>query len=667
MTRRAAALALAALTALTARPTPLHAAFEEKGAGARAPGLGNAFGALADDVYAIHYNPAGLAQLERPEIATAYSRLFMGLTDNSNLSQSFIGYAHPLKGGRLGTTATSWEQFSLNNSLYQEHTFSLAYGRRLASLPGRGDLLGGVTGKYLRRSFGSFPEADNAMTQNGLVVGVGQADPVLSGKRSMGAPDADLGLLVKLPRYYSFGLQLGHVLQPNVAFDKSDTDKLPLSVRLSMAYRTLLSAITAQVESRKSPLGGQDQLFTLGFERWFPRLFIGDFGLRGALTNGSREHRNASLGLSYKTRRLGFDYAFGLPISGVASTSGNHRVSVSARFGSLNDPDESVELILDAMRKLKAGIIPEIKTVGPGLVPSQKVLLDEHVAQARSLQSQARYKDAFDRLGQAVAMSPSDPQLLKAYGRLNFVVQFVPALDEHKTDPVHAALHQGILSYLGGRDKEAIEKVTYAWSLKPQHKGLEAFLAQLELNTGQRRPPVVKAPGSFEVEQMLTRSLTAIEEGRYQDALKLSLNALKMDETNAAAWENIGTAYFAMADYPRSLKAWEQAYRLQADPLRRSAARGYLKAIERLMKRRAAQAETRPRAPEGPAAPAKPAAPQAPAEEIEKVYNEGVDLYTQGRLQEAKRAFERVLLLDPEHVPAAKALRRVMEESGGRQ
>lgn len=664
MKRMTAALA-AMLAALIARPASLHAAFEEKGAGARAPGLGNAFTAIADDVYAIHYNPAGLAQLERPEIATAYSRLFLGLTDNSTLSQSFIGYAHPLKGGKHGTTATSWEQFSLNSSLYQEHTFSLAYGRALARGWGPGDLYGGLTGKYLRRSFGSFPEADNAMIGNGLQVGVGQADPVLSGRKSMGAADADVGLLYRLPRYYSFGLQLGHLLQPNVAFDKSDTDKLPLSVRLSMGYRTLLSVITAQAENRKSPLGGQDQFFTIGFERWFPRLFIGDFAFRGALSTGSREHRAANLGLSYKTRRLGFDYAFGLPISGVASTNGTHRVSVSARFGSLQEQDESVELILDAMRKLKAGVIPEIKTVGPGLVPSQKVMLDEHVAQARSLQAQAQYKAAFDRLGQALAMSPSDPQLLRAYGRLNFVVQFVPSLSEHRTDPVHSALHQGILAYLGEKDKEAIEKVTYAWSLKPQHKGLEAFLSQLELNTGQRRAPIVKAPMSFEVEEQLTRAATAIEEGRYQDALKLSLDALKQDDKNAAAWENIGTAYFAMADYPRSLKAWEQAYKLEGDPTRRSAARGYIKAIERLMKKRSAAQAAPAKAPDA-AAPPKPAVPQLPAEEIEKLYNEGIDLYTQGRLQEAKKTFERVLTLDPAHIPAANALRRVKEELGGR-
>ncbi|MBI4425340.1 MAG: tetratricopeptide repeat protein [Elusimicrobia bacterium] len=625
------------------------AAFEEVGAGARAPGMGNAFTAIADDVYAVHYNPAGLALLQRPEVASSYSRLFLGLTDHSTLSNSFLGYAHPLKGGEWGTTATSWEQFSLNSNLYQEQRFALAYGRKLGRGWGPGELSGGLTAKYLRRSFGTFPEADNAMIGNGLQVGVGQTDPVLAGRKSVGVPDADVGLLYRFPKNYAFGLQLAHVPQPNVAFSKSDKDIVPLTARLALSYRSLLSTLAVQTENRRSPLGGMDQIFTLAAERWFPRLFIGDFAFRGALNLGTRDYRQVSLGLSYRTRRLGVDYAFALPINTVASTAGTHRVSLSMRFGSASEADESVELILEAMRKLKAGTIPELQATGPGLVPSQKVVLEEHVANARSLQAQAQYKPALERLSLALALSPADPQLLKAYGRLNFVAQYIASLPDYKTDPVHAALHQGILAYLGGSDSEAVEKVSYAWSLKPQHKGLDSFLGQLELATGLRRA-AVKRPVDYWTEEQLTRAGAAVEEGRYKDALSLSLEVLKKDPDNVSAWQNVGTSYFALADYPRALQAWQKAYGAERDPTRRSAARGYIKAIERLMRK----------------AEPKPLAPAFSPEEVQKLYNEGIDLYTSGRLEEAKKAFERALTLDASNVPAAKALRRVNEELGAR-
>ena len=43
--------------------------FLRVGLGARAVGLGGAFSALADDVTAIYWNPAGLAQIENREVS----------------------------------------------------------------------------------------------------------------------------------------------------------------------------------------------------------------------------------------------------------------------------------------------------------------------------------------------------------------------------------------------------------------------------------------------------------------------------------------------------------------------------------------------------------------------------------------------------------------------
>jgi long-subunit fatty acid transport protein len=78
------ALAQALLCALLAA-APARAAYEDLGIGARAPGMGNAFTALADDVHAVHYNPAGLSHLDRGQLSTSYSKLYMGLSDGSNL------------------------------------------------------------------------------------------------------------------------------------------------------------------------------------------------------------------------------------------------------------------------------------------------------------------------------------------------------------------------------------------------------------------------------------------------------------------------------------------------------------------------------------------------------------------------------------------------------
>jgi hypothetical protein len=54
----------------------LNGAFEDLKTGTRPAALGGAFTALSDDHNASFWNPAGLSNLDRPEIFSAYKRLF---------------------------------------------------------------------------------------------------------------------------------------------------------------------------------------------------------------------------------------------------------------------------------------------------------------------------------------------------------------------------------------------------------------------------------------------------------------------------------------------------------------------------------------------------------------------------------------------------------------
>jgi hypothetical protein len=64
------------------------------GAGARGTALGGAFAALATDVTAMYYNPAGLAQLPRPgAMVSTYSYL-------ADTRYSWVGMAFPMAGGQ---------------------------------------------------------------------------------------------------------------------------------------------------------------------------------------------------------------------------------------------------------------------------------------------------------------------------------------------------------------------------------------------------------------------------------------------------------------------------------------------------------------------------------------------------------------------------------------
>lgn len=340
-----------ALCLLVFAVSPVYAAFEDLGAGARGPGMGNAMVPVADDVYAAHYNPAGLGIMTRPQFAAAYTQHYMGLTDNSSLGTSIFGYAHPIDDGKRGTVAAALNSFSLNSSLYRENTLYLSYGRLAYTQPGGSELFMGATLKYLYSSFGYFSEGSDAT--NG-VIRTGQADPLLSSNLSHKAFDADLGLLYRFMAHYQIGLQVAHLTRPNMAFSPGDSDPLPMAVKLGFNYKSLISNLVAQVETKKAPNGATDNIVTVAAERWFPRAFTGDFAVRGAMGMGAREYKQLSLGLSYRSSRVQVDYGFVLPLGTIADTSGSHRMGITFRFGKPTDQEETLAMLMETLRGLKA-------------------------------------------------------------------------------------------------------------------------------------------------------------------------------------------------------------------------------------------------------------------------------------------------------------------------
>lgn len=85
-----AAAAPAAAERVHHRAGTSSAPFLKIGAGARPVGMGEAFTALADDVNALYWNPAGLTALERPAFGATHQQAYQGL------NHEFFGYAQPL-------------------------------------------------------------------------------------------------------------------------------------------------------------------------------------------------------------------------------------------------------------------------------------------------------------------------------------------------------------------------------------------------------------------------------------------------------------------------------------------------------------------------------------------------------------------------------------------
>ena len=78
------------------------AQFLKIGAGARPTAMGDAFTAIADDVNATYFNPAGLAQLKTAELTAMRTQWFQ------NIDYSFGAFAMPTSAGTFGI---SWPKF----------------------------------------------------------------------------------------------------------------------------------------------------------------------------------------------------------------------------------------------------------------------------------------------------------------------------------------------------------------------------------------------------------------------------------------------------------------------------------------------------------------------------------------------------------------------------
>jgi hypothetical protein len=96
-----------------------QAGFERRDQGARPIGMGGAFVAIADNAWAIVFNPAGLTQLRGDEIAAFYSPQPFGMTE---LSFASFALVHPTSYGEVGLSVN---RFGFD--LYREVSGILSY------------------------------------------------------------------------------------------------------------------------------------------------------------------------------------------------------------------------------------------------------------------------------------------------------------------------------------------------------------------------------------------------------------------------------------------------------------------------------------------------------------------------------------------------------------
>jgi len=269
----------------------------------RSLGMGKAFTAIADDVQACYFNPAGLFQLNAQEVMMAHSQLYGARLE-------YVGFARPTReSGTFGVSLINYgaegidSRDSLNHRqesyFFSENALIAAYAYNPWQFLGFGASL-----KLIAKNVSLYPG-----------VGIG----------------ADLGALLKFPGPFSFGFVLQNVVQPTLTL-RDSTEHYPRNLRAGTAVRLLNDLVRVDVDlvvtnfasnSRRSvtPHGGIE--YELVPNTLIPRVGI--------------DANEISLGLGvhkeWGKMTLGADYAFLLHYQSGYTLAPTHKVGVFLDFG----------------------------------------------------------------------------------------------------------------------------------------------------------------------------------------------------------------------------------------------------------------------------------------------------------------------------------------------
>ncbi len=217
-------LAVLLLFYSAAQATKYAGEFLYLGLGARALGMGGAFAAVADDVTAIYWNPAGLTSQSQRQAILMHAETFGELL---NLDYGAIALPYPsgtiglslmrLGGGGIKLTALEdpSQPISENNRVlllredgHADYTFSFSYARRLNP-----NLSWGVNAKIIYRD---IPQTS--------AFGMG----------------LDAGLFYRASQKLSFGANLQDATFTFLSYSTGSKETIAPTLKLGAAYRTKL-------------------------------------------------------------------------------------------------------------------------------------------------------------------------------------------------------------------------------------------------------------------------------------------------------------------------------------------------------------------------------------------------------------------------------------------
>ena len=290
------------LLLLTSPASALFYRGGDLGVGVRAMGLSGAFVAIADDPSAGYWNPAGLAQLDHPEILGMFGSYF-----NDKDRNLYLAFHYPLADGiHLGISTNNLFYTDISGAHEDQYTGSVAIPVEFVSDK---RLLLGASFNFL------LADPGNGI---GIIEGIG----------------VDLGLLFRQPFKDNTEFRAGLVLNDvstSVRFDNTGVEQtVPSILTVGLAYKidpaSLISVDVPWTLSGDPILNDQNVRVRSGVEHWF---FDGRFGFRAGFISFLTLPGEFSVGASYRSTDWTIDYAF---MNHSDQLGNSHRLGASYTF-----------------------------------------------------------------------------------------------------------------------------------------------------------------------------------------------------------------------------------------------------------------------------------------------------------------------------------------------
>lgn len=450
--------------------------FLRLGGGARPLGMGEAYVGLANDVSAMFYNPAGLAQIAFPEILTMSNNWFLDVKQQiagfilpTNLVVIGIGYSGLSSGDIQGYDQNGAATSNFNTS---SSSLNLSFGRKINP-----NLSLGIGIKTITEKLES---------------------------RSGTAAAMDAGLLYRVNRNLRLGAAAMN-LGSGITFITENTP-LPTSYRLGAAFSTILfeEDINMAADYVSYPEGAK---LNLGVEY----LVRNTLAIRVGSSSGVLR-----AGLGITANLLSIDYAY-LSRDDLGPT---HQLSLSILFGAA---ERSKKLILENLAMGKAYLKEEKSS--DAILKFEKVLeldpkneeadlllrraqnelenqalkivfaeketeikrgVDEILASGRDYLRQGKYIEALAEFGKVLKISPTHSEALRLQSEAQFRMesQLIQKSKEEAKEYLGEAMKLVVL----GRYGEALKQVDLAVSKDQKNKEALALQKKLQfiINLEQR-------------------------------------------------------------------------------------------------------------------------------------------------------------------------------------